>query len=77
MGLDYLILEKIRDLFLSFVNLSLICNLLFKMFMVGMRFVINDIPNILWLLFVIWNNCLKAFSKSLFCFIVRVGMSDN
>ena len=48
-------------------------NLLIKMLMVEIYFVINGIPTILCFLSDISNICVKGFCKSLFCFVVGVG----
>ena len=78
MKVVYLIFEKnFKDVLLSFVYLTWIRSLLFKMFILEVCFVINSIPIILRLISVISNFCLKGFSKSLFCSLVRVGISYN
>ena len=63
--------------YLVLVYLSLICNLLFKMFLVRIYSVINGIPTILCFMSVMWNICLKGLYKSLFCSIVRVGIRND
>ena len=47
------------------------------MFMVRIYFVMKGVSTILSFISVTWKICLKGFSKSLFCSIVRVGISDN
>ena len=64
-------------MFFILVYLSFKCILLFRIIVVGLYLLINGISTILCFISVIWNVCLRALNKSLFCSIVRVGTRDN
>ena len=69
--------KNIRDVLLSFIYSSLICNFLFKMFIVDIYLVLNGILTILCLMSVMRYICLKSLRKNLFCSIVQVWISNN
>ena len=74
----YLIFEKMLGMFLLFLYIYLLINiLLFRMLIVGIYFEINGIPMILYLISVIWNICLNGLFKILLCSIVLVGRRNN
>ena len=52
--------KNIRDVLLSFIYSSLICNFLFKMFIVDIYLVLNGILTILCLMSVMRYICLKS-----------------
>ena len=62
--------KNVRDVKFSFVYLSVICSLLFTLFIVGIYLKINVRPSILCVMSVMWNNCLEGLCKNLFCSIV-------
>ena len=53
--------------------MTFIRNLLSKMVIVGIYYVVNGIPIILCFISVMWNICLKGLFKNLFCSIDWVG----
>ena len=69
--------KNVEDVLFSFVFLSLLLNLLFKMLILGIYLVITGIPTKLCFMSVMCNICLKSFCKNLFCFIVRVGIRNS
>ena len=76
-GCLFNLLKNFKHVVLSFVCLSLMCNSLFKLFLVGIFLVINGILTILCFMSVMWNVCLKDLRKSLFCSIVRDGIRSK
>ena len=54
-------------MFFILVYLSFYCNLLFKIFLVGIFLVINGIPMIFCFISVMWKVCLNGLLMSLFC----------
>ena len=53
------------------------CNLPIEIIIVGIFLVIKGFPIILCFISVIWNVFLKKLMKSLFCFIVQVGIRTS
>ena len=68
--------RMLKQCFAFFVYLSFIFFLLSNIFLVGMYFVMNEIPIILCFISVIGNVCSNGLFRSWFCSIVLVGTRE-